>query len=76
MSLSRLAVQELYTSGIDRYSSFITAFRSPQGIQTLLQRSDLLRPGLRVLRCGLRLRSDHLRVARGAAAGKFRLPER
>jgi ubiquinone/menaquinone biosynthesis C-methylase UbiE len=52
MSLSRQAVQELYTNGIDRYSSFIAAFQSPQGIQTLLQRSDLLRPGLRVLDAG------------------------
>jgi len=52
MSLSRQAVQKLYTHGIDRYSSFIAAFQSPQGIQALLQRSDLLRPGLRVLDAG------------------------
>lgn len=52
MSLSRLAVQELYTKGIDRYSSFITAFQSPQGIQALLERSNLLCPGLRVLDAG------------------------
>jgi ubiquinone/menaquinone biosynthesis C-methylase UbiE len=52
VSLSRLAVQELYTSGIDRYSFFIAAFQSPRGIQALLQRSDLLRPGLRVLDAG------------------------
>ncbi len=52
MPLSRLAVQELYTKGIDRYSSFISAFQSPQGIQALLQRSDLLRAGLRVLDAG------------------------
>jgi cyclopropane fatty-acyl-phospholipid synthase-like methyltransferase len=52
MSLARFAVQELYTKGIDRYSSFINLFQSPQGIQALLQRSDLLRPGLRVLDAG------------------------
>jgi cyclopropane fatty-acyl-phospholipid synthase-like methyltransferase len=52
MPLGRLAVQELYTKGIDRYSSFINLFQSSQGIQALLQRSDLLRPGLRVLDAG------------------------
>jgi cyclopropane fatty-acyl-phospholipid synthase-like methyltransferase len=52
MPLSRLSVQELYTKGIDRYSSFIAAFESPQGIQALLQRSHQLRPGLRVLDAG------------------------
>lgn len=52
MSLNRLAVQELYTRGIDRYSSFISAFQSPQGIRALLLRSNLLRPGLRVLDAG------------------------
>jgi ubiquinone/menaquinone biosynthesis C-methylase UbiE len=52
MPLSRLAVRELYTKGIDRYSSFITAFQSPQAIQALLQRSNLLRPRLRVLDAG------------------------
>jgi cyclopropane fatty-acyl-phospholipid synthase-like methyltransferase len=52
MPLSRSAIQELYTAGIDRYSSFIGFFRSPQAIQALLQGSDLLRPGLRVLDAG------------------------
>jgi ubiquinone/menaquinone biosynthesis C-methylase UbiE len=52
MSLSPPEVQELYTSGIDRYRSFIAAFQSPQGIRALLQRSDLLRPDLRVLDAG------------------------
>lgn len=52
MPLSRSAIQELYTVGIDRYSSFIGCFRSPQAIQALLQGSDLLRPGLRVLDAG------------------------
>ncbi len=52
MPLSRSDVQELYTTGMDRYSSFIAAFQSPQGIQALLRRSHLLRPGLRVLDAG------------------------
>jgi len=52
MLLSRSGVQELYTTGIGRYSSFIAAFRSPQGIQALLGRSHLLRPGLHVLDAG------------------------
>lgn len=52
MPLSRSAVQELYTKSIDRYGSFIAAFRSPQGIQALLQTCTLLRPGLRVLDAG------------------------
>jgi len=50
--LSRSAIQELYTVGIDRYSSFIGFFRSQQATQALLQSSDLLRPGLRVLDAG------------------------
>jgi SAM-dependent methyltransferase len=52
MPLSHSAIQELYTAGIDRYGSFIGFFRSPQAIQALLQSSDLLRPGLRVLDAG------------------------
>ncbi len=52
MSLSRSAVQELYTKSIDRYSSFIASFQSPQGMQALLRRSHLLRPRLRVLDAG------------------------
>jgi SAM-dependent methyltransferase len=52
MALSRSAVQELYTTGIDRYSSFIDAFQSPRGIQAVLGRSQLLRPGLRILDAG------------------------
>ncbi len=52
MPLSRSSVQEVYTTGIGCYSSFINAFQSPQGIQALLRRSHLLRPGLRVLDAG------------------------
>src|SRR5690349_7381293 len=52
MPLSRSEVQEIYTKAIDRYNSFVAFFRSPQAIQALLQSSDLLRPGLRVLDAG------------------------
>jgi len=52
MSLSRSDVQELYTRSIDRYASFIGAFQSPQAMQALLQRSNLLHSGLRVLDAG------------------------
>jgi len=52
MQLTRLAIQELYTEGIDRYGAFIGFFRSRQAIQALLQGSDLLHPGLRVLDAG------------------------
>lgn len=52
MALSRSAVQQLYTSGLDRYSRFVAAFQSRRGIRALLERSPLLRPGLRVLDAG------------------------
>lgn len=52
MALDRSAVQDLYTTGIDRYSSFIEAFQSRQGFQAVLRKSALLRPGLRVLDAG------------------------
>lgn len=52
MFLNHSAVQELYTKRIDGYSSFIATFQSPQGMQALLRRSPLLRPGLRVLDAG------------------------
>jgi SAM-dependent methyltransferase len=52
MTLSRSAVQTLYTRSIDRYSFFATAFRAPQGIQALLQSSRLIHAGLRVLDAG------------------------
>lgn len=52
MSLNRSDVQELYTKSIDGYASFIAAFQSPQGMRALLQSSNLLRAGLRVLDAG------------------------
>ena len=52
MPLSRSAIQELYTAGMDRYSFFIGFFRSQRAIQALLQGSGLLRSGLRVLDAG------------------------
>jgi SAM-dependent methyltransferase len=52
MALTRSAVQELYTKSVDRYSSFIALFQSPQAMQAMLRRSDLLRPGLRMLDAG------------------------
>jgi SAM-dependent methyltransferase len=52
MPLNRSQVQELYTRRIDVYSSFIHAFRSPQGIRALLRHSGLVRSGLRVLDAG------------------------
>jgi ubiquinone/menaquinone biosynthesis C-methylase UbiE len=52
MSLNRSDVQELYTKGIDRYSSFITVFQSPLAMRALLRSSNLLSPDLRVLDAG------------------------
>ena len=52
MALSSVAVQELYTRRADHYTAFIGAFQSPRGFQALLERSLLLRPGLRVLDAG------------------------
>lgn len=52
MSLTRSDIRELYTKRIDLYSSFTKLFQSSQGIRTLLSRSNLLRPGLRVLDAG------------------------
>jgi cyclopropane fatty-acyl-phospholipid synthase-like methyltransferase len=45
-------VSVLYTKGIAKYKSFISFFRSPQAMLSLLLRSDLLRPGLRMLDAG------------------------
>jgi len=45
-------VQQFFSTRTETYNSFISAFRYPQGIRALLQASDLLRPGLRVLDAG------------------------
>jgi ubiquinone/menaquinone biosynthesis C-methylase UbiE len=50
--LTRSEVQEFFSTRTETYNSFISAFRYPQGIRALLQASDLLRPGLRVLDAG------------------------
>lgn len=50
--LTRSEVQEFFSTRTETYSSFISAFRYPQGIRALLQASGLLRPGLRVLDAG------------------------
>ena len=52
MLLTRSEVQELYTRSIDRYAAFIGVFQSSQATRALLQSSNLLRPGLRVLDAG------------------------
>jgi ubiquinone/menaquinone biosynthesis C-methylase UbiE len=50
--LTRSEVQQFFSTRTETYNSFISAFRYPQGIRALLQASDLLRPGLRVLDAG------------------------
>jgi ubiquinone/menaquinone biosynthesis C-methylase UbiE len=50
--LNRSEVQQFFSTRTETYNSFISAFRYPQGIRALLQASDLLRPGLRVLDAG------------------------
>jgi 2-polyprenyl-3-methyl-5-hydroxy-6-metoxy-1,4-benzoquinol methylase len=50
--LTRSEVQQFFSTRTEAYNSFISAFRYPQGIRALLQVSDLLRPGLRVLDAG------------------------
>lgn len=50
--LTRSEVQQFFSTRTETYNSFISAFRYPQGICALLQASDLLRPGLRVLDAG------------------------
>jgi len=52
MGLSGSDVEGLYTRRIDSYESFITFFRTSQGLRALLHHSDLLRPDLRVLDAG------------------------
>lgn len=50
--LTRSEVQEFFSTRTEAYNAFISAFRYPQGIRALLQASDLLRPGLRILDAG------------------------
>jgi ubiquinone/menaquinone biosynthesis C-methylase UbiE len=50
--LTRSEVQQFFSTRTETYNSFISAFRYPQGIRALLQASDLLCPGLRVLDAG------------------------
>lgn len=50
--LTRSEVQRFFGSRTETYNSFISAFRYPQGIRSLLQSSELLRPGLRVMDAG------------------------
>jgi ubiquinone/menaquinone biosynthesis C-methylase UbiE len=50
--LTRSEVQHIYSTRTESYNSFIYVFRYPQGIRAILQASDLLRPGLRVLDAG------------------------
>jgi len=52
MSLSRSAIQSLYTNRINAYQWFIAAFQSGKAFQQLLRRSFLLRDGIRVLDAG------------------------
>jgi 2-polyprenyl-3-methyl-5-hydroxy-6-metoxy-1,4-benzoquinol methylase len=50
--LTRSEIQHIYSTRTESYNSFISVFRYPQGIRAILQGSDLLRPGLRVLDAG------------------------
>jgi ubiquinone/menaquinone biosynthesis C-methylase UbiE len=50
--LTSSEVQHIYSTRAATYNSFISVFRYPQGIRAILQTSDLLRPGLRVLDAG------------------------
>src|SRR6266446_2568503 len=50
--LSRFEVQQFFSTRTETYNFFISAFRYPQGIRALLQASELLGPGLRVLDAG------------------------
>ncbi len=45
-------VKTLYTARLNTYRAFISFFRSRNGIRALLESSELLRPGLRVLDAG------------------------
>jgi ubiquinone/menaquinone biosynthesis C-methylase UbiE len=50
--LTRSEIQHIFSTRAETYNSFISFFRYPQGIRAILQASDLLRPGLRVLDAG------------------------
>ena len=50
--LTRSEIQQFFSTRTETYNSFISAFRYPQGIRSLLQSSELLRPGLRVMDAG------------------------
>ena len=45
-------VEKLYTAKLNTYRAFISFFRSRNGIRALLESSEFLRPGLRVLDAG------------------------
>jgi SAM-dependent methyltransferase len=45
-------VGNLYTARLNTYRAFISFFRSREGIRALLESSEFLRPGLRVLDAG------------------------
>ena len=52
MTISRSAVRDLYTRNADQYASFVAVFRACQGLRAFLLRSNLVRPGIRVLDAG------------------------
>jgi ubiquinone/menaquinone biosynthesis C-methylase UbiE len=52
MTVSRSDIQELYTRAANRYNAFSAVFQAQHGIQSLLEYSHVLRPGLRVLDAG------------------------
>jgi SAM-dependent methyltransferase len=47
-----MQIEDLYTRRLDFYRLFIQLFRAPEGFEALLRRSNLLRPGLRVMDAG------------------------
>jgi cyclopropane fatty-acyl-phospholipid synthase-like methyltransferase len=52
MTVSRSDIQDLYTRAANRYNAFSAVFQAQHGIQSLLEYSRVLRPGLRVLDAG------------------------
>lgn len=52
MTLSRSGVRTLYERRLDGYAALIGFFRTRRGLQLLLERSDLLRPRMKVLDAG------------------------